>query len=128
MILALGGEAVGAVQVAGMGHVQTQSLDHAGSPLLQRTGHGLEGIRREQLTGLFQLSDLVIALLDLLHRHIRIGGRDLLYRGRVLVRRDQVIRDIIDHMDRAGANVQHDIVTAEFILMDHESSPLIWLF
>ena len=131
VILALAGEAVGAVQVAGVGHVQAQGLHHAAGALLQLPGQGLEGVRREQLPGLLQGRDLVVALGKLLRGHVGIPLRHLrkeFLPAVALVQADDVIGGVVHHVHRAGAHVQHDVVAVEFILVYHIILPrLSWI-
>ena len=113
MVLALGGKAVGAVQVAGVGNVQAQGLDHAGGPGLQFPRHGGEGIRGEELARVLQGSDIVVALLQFCPVEGGVLGGDFVngrFPGMVLVKADEVIGRLVHHMDRAGAHVQDDII------------------
>ena len=127
VVLALTGEAVGAVEVAGMGNVQAQRLDHAGGACLQFARHRLEGVLGEQLARRLQLRDLVIALAHLLRRDA-LGGVVLF--GQLtddgiaalgLEHGNDVIGQLVHRVDRAGADVQHDVIAAQFVLMDHIS-------
>ena len=127
MVLALTGEAVGAVEVAGMGNVQAQRLDHAGGARLQLARHRLEGILGEQLASRLQLRDLVIALAHLLRRDA-LGGVVLFGQltddgvaALALEHGDDVIGQLVHRVDRAGADVQHDVIAAQVVLMDHIS-------
>ena len=108
-----------------MGHVETQGLDDPGAFGLQVTGDGLEGVGGEELPGLLQLADLVIAAADLrfgdrllvrvLFQH---GSPDLL-KGVLLEHGNHIIGQRVDHVHRAGADVQHDVVTAQLVLVNH---------
>ena len=113
VVFALGGKAVGAVQVAGVGDVQTQGLHHPGGPGLQLSCHGGEGIRGEELARILQRSDVVIAFRKLLGVDFRILGGNLgqgLFPGGGFVEADEVIGGLVHHMDRAGADVQNDVI------------------
>ena len=127
VVLALTGEAVGAVEVTGVGDVQAQGLDDAGGTGLQLTRHGLEGIRGKQLARCLQLCDLVIALAHLLRRHT-LGGTVFLGQltddgvaALAFEHGDNVIGQLVHRVDRAGADIQHDVIAAQLILMDHIS-------
>ena len=53
VVFALACKAVGAVEVAYVGHVQAKRLDHAGGLGLEIPGHGLVGVGREELAAVF---------------------------------------------------------------------------
>ena len=122
VVLALAGEAVGAIQVAGVGNVQAQGLHNASGLLLQLACHGCESIGSKQLAGFLQGHHLIVAL-----RQIgSITGGILFRHGRqdclpvvCFKHADDVVGDLVHHMHAAGANVQHDIEAAQFILMNH---------
>ena len=110
-----------------MGDVQAQGLDDAGGTGLQLTRHGLEGIRGKQLARCLQLCDLVIALAHLLRRHA-LGGTVFLGQltddgiaALAFEHGDDVIGQLVHRVDRAGADIQHDVIAAQLILMDHIS-------
>ena len=125
VVLALTGKAVGAIEVAGVGNVQAQCLDHACRFGFQITGHRLEGIFGKQLARRLQLGDLVIAFAYLLRRHA-LGGTVLFCQltddhiaAFGLEHGDDIIGQLVHRMDRAGADIQHDVVAVQFVLMDH---------
>ena len=150
VVLTLRREAVGAVQVTGVRDVQAQCFYHAGSPGLQLARHRLVRILREKLTGVLQIHDLIIAGADLL-RVAHFGARVLflhlekhsfrecfdvdhaagfpvvfrveflLVRVDLFESRDNVVGKVIHDMEGAGANVQHDVIAAKFVLMNHRS-------
>ena len=113
MVLALGGEAVGAIQVAGVGDVQAQGLDDSGGPGLQLPCHGGKGIRSEQLPRALQGGDVIVALFQFTFLDLRVLGGDLrhsLFAGVVLVKADEVVGRLVHHMHRPGAHIQDDVV------------------
>ena len=124
LIAALRSEAVGAVQVAGVSHMQTQRLDHSVA-VLEIEGHVGVGVGAPQLARLFQRGHILQALTQVGLGHIGAvavlfehGGYDLV-RGVFLVHCDDIIRHIIHHMHRAAAGIQHDVITVQLILMYH---------
>ena len=127
MVLPLAGEAIGAVQVAGMRHVQAERLDHAGGLFLQMSGHGFKGIRRKELSAVAQGGDLIIALFQILRRNvlaIPVLLRHRLQHGPAVVvfeHRDDVIGHLVHGVNRARTDVQHDVVSAQLILMNHRT-------
>ena len=82
VVLALAGKAVGAVEVAGVGHMQAQRLDDAGALFLELARHGGKGVRREELPLVLQGADLRVAGGDLFGGDVRVlfraWRRDLL--------------------------------------------------
>ena len=124
LIAALRSEAVGAVQVAGVSHMQTQRLDHSVA-VLEIEGHVGVGVGAPQLARLFQRGHILQALTQVGLGHIGAvavlfehGGHDLVC-GVLLVHCDDIIRHIIHHMHRAAAGIQHDVITVQLILMYH---------
>ena len=110
-----------------MGNVQAQRLDDAGGARLQLARHRLEGILGEQLASRLQLRDLVIALAHLLRRDA-LGGvvlfgqlTDDSVAALVLEHGNDVIGQLVHRVDRTGADIQHDVIAAQFVLMDHIS-------
>ena len=106
-----------------MRHVQAERLDHAGGLFLELAGHRLKRVGRKELARIAQGFHLRIAGGDLLFVHLALVlagdlGDHLLARLR-LKARDDVVGDLVHHMHGAGAHVQHDVVTAELILMNH---------
>ena len=123
--LALGRKAVAAVQVAGVGHVQAQGLDHIGT-VLEVEGVAGVSVGGEQLALLRQFVDVVQAVRDVGGGHI-VPARVLLGQGRgglragaaAVDRGDGVVGDVLHGVHAAAEHVQHDVVAAQFILMDH---------
>ena len=37
---------------------------------------------------------------------------------------DKIIRQLVHRVDRAGADIEHDVIAAHFILMDHPDTSL----
>ena len=74
MVLPLTGEAIGAVQVAGVGHMEAQGLHHVAGALLQLPGHGGKVVGGEQLSCLFQPLDVLQTLPEVVFRHIGLAG------------------------------------------------------
>ena len=126
LVFALAGEAVGAAQVAGVGHMETQGLDNVGVVLVVG-GHGGVGVGGEELVLLLQRRHVVDAGADLLLGDVgavRIVGQDApadLVGGVVGVEGDDVIRHLVHQMDRTTAGVQDDVVAVQLVLMYHKS-------
>ena len=122
VVLALTCKAIGAVQVAGVRHVQAQGLDDPGALFLEFARHGRKGVRCEELPLVLEGGDLVIAALDLRGGELRVlfthGGEDGLP-ALALVQGDAVVGQLVYRVDGTGADVQHDVVAAQLILMDH---------
>ena len=113
VVLALGGKAVGAVQVAGVGDVQAQGLHHSGGPGLQLSGHGRKGVRSKELPRVLQGGDVLVARLQFFPVKLRVFPGHLVdgrFPGRVFVEANQVVSRLIHHMDGAGAHIQNDVV------------------
>ena len=124
-VLALTRKAVRAVEVARMRDMQAQRLDDAGRTRFERAGHRLECIGGKKLTRIPKLFDLRITRLQLFGRHVRVERVFFAEcaQQRFFIRRfkprDHAVCRVVHGMHRAGANVQHDIVPAEFVCMDH---------
>ena len=131
VILALTGEAVGTVQVAGVRHMQAQRLHHIARTLLERTGHVREGVGGIEFPGLLQRLHVINAVPQILLRHILACAvffhhcRYDLIRRVIRVKRNDVIGYLIHYMNGAGAGVQHDVVAVQLILMYHSSVLLV---
>ena len=101
-----------------MGHVQAQRLDHAGGLLLEGVRHGAEGVGGKQLTRRLQLTDLVVALSQFLGGDVlavAVFLPHLIEDGvavGLFIQTDHIVGDLIHHVHRAGADVQHDVVAA----------------
>ena len=124
LIAALRGEAVGAVEVAGVGDVEAERLDHR-LAVLEVESHVLVDVGSPKLAGGFQRGHILEALaqvglgdvgaVGILCQH---GGHDLV--GRVFfVHRNDVVSHVVHDMDRAAAAVQHDVISVQLILMYH---------
>ena len=127
--LALGRKAVAAVQVAGMGHVQAKGLDHIG-PVLEIKGMVGVGVGGKQLALGGQLVNVVQAVPDIGGGHVGAAGILFLQRGGGFFpgvpgvdQSDGVIGHIVHRVHAAAEHVQHDVVTAQFVLMDHGLTP-----
>ena len=124
LIAALRGEAVGAVEVAGVGDVEAERLDHR-LAVLEVERHVLVDVGSPKFAGGFQRGHVLEALaqvglgdvgaVGILCQH---GGHDLV--GRVFfVHRNDVVSHVVHDMDRAAAAVQHDVISVQLILMYH---------
>ena len=124
LIAALRGEAVGAVEVAGVGDVEAERLDHR-LAVFEVESHVFVDVGSPKLAGGFQRGHVLEALaqvglgdvgaVGILCQH---GGHDLV--GRVLfVHRNDVVSHVVHDMDRAAAAVQHDVISVQLILMYH---------
>ena len=131
MVFSLAGEAVGAVQVAGVRHMQAQRLHHIAGALLERAGHVREGVGGIELPGALQRVHIGNAVPQLLLRHILALAVFLHHRRYDLIRRvvgvkcNDVIGYLVHCMNGAGAGVQHDVVAVQLILMYHSSVLLV---
>ena len=67
VVLALTGKAIGAIEIAGVGNVQAQGLDHACCLLLQLARHRLKGIGGEELACILQALNLIVTAFQFLH-------------------------------------------------------------
>ena len=111
MVLPLAGEAVGAVQVAGMGHVEAEGLHHVAGAFFKRPRDVREGVGGVELPGLYQGLHVGQALPELRLRHagavpvFRQKGLDNLLRRVVRPEGDDVIGHLVHHVDAAGAAV-----------------------
>ena len=115
LILALACKAVGAVEIAGVCHVQAERLDDLGIVLVIN-GKIFIHVSREQLARLLQSAHVRDALQDLLTRDVRLvrvlfqDRFDDLLLGVVGIQRNDVVGDLVHSVDRAGAGVQHDVI------------------
>ena len=116
--LALRGKAVAAVQVAGVGHMQAERLDHIGT-VFKVKGVVSVGIGRKQLAGGGQLVNVVQHIVDVGGGHIgavRVlfgeGCSSLLPAAALVDQGDGVIGDIVHRMHAAAVDIQHNVVTA----------------
>ena len=128
VVFALAGKTVRTVQIAGMGHMKAQGLHHPGGFLFQLSGHGGESVGGKELPRLLQLGHLIIALVQLFPAQLGEPGlhqcQDLLA-GAAFVAADDFIGRIVHHVDGAGADIQHDVVSGQLVLMNHGFSPFI---
>ena len=112
-----------------MRDMQAERLDNTRGLLLEPARHRFKGVRRKQLSGILQRRDIIIAFCDILRRDLRIVRIFLLHCRKhflprlILINCDHIIGKRIDGMHRAGADIQHDIVSAELILVNHSVSP-----
>ena len=125
MILALAGEAVCAVEIAGMGDVQAQRLYNVARALLEGARHLRECIRCKQLFGSYQGLYVLDAVQYVLLFYVFAAGVFFGYglhyflRAVVLIHGDYVVCHLIHHVYGAGAGVQHYVVTVELVMMNH---------
>ena len=130
VVLALTGEAVGAVEVAGVGHMEAQCLDDSGGAGLQLPGHGGKGILGEELPGVLQRQQLIVALLQLRPGHvlpIPVLLRQRIHQRLPLLRLepgDHVIGHLVHGVDGARAHIQYHAQVTQLILMYHPVSYL----
>ena len=125
MILALACKAVRAVKVAGMCNVQTKRLNHARGLCFKSAGHCLKCIAYKKLAAVFKCKNVVIALDDLVKRYVFIffgSFFNYLAALRFFKARDNVIRDIVNNVNRARAYVDNDIISAKLVLMNHKKN------
>ena len=124
LIAALRGEAVGAVEVAGVGDVEAERLDHR-LAVLEVESHVLVDVGSPKLAGGFQRGHVLetlaqvglgdVGAVGILCQH---SGHDLV--GRVFfVHCNDVVSHVVHDMDRAAAAVQHDVISVQLILMYH---------
>ncbi len=128
--LALGGKAVMAVQVAGVGHVQAQSLDH-GAALFELKSLVGVGVGGKQLAGGGQLVDVVKAVGDVRGGHFGMPGvflRQQLFRlGAGMPCVDEgngIIGQLVHSVNAAAVHIDHNVVAAKLVLMDHREISL----
>ena len=109
--------------------MQAERLHHVG-PVLEIKGVVGVGVGGKELALLGQLVDVVQAVLDVGGGHLvvacvflgqRVGG---LGPGLAFVNQgDGVIRHIVHGVHAAAEHVQHNVVAAQFVLMDHGKTP-----
>ena len=117
VVFSLTGKAIGAVEVAGMGHMEAHGFDDLLILFLELAGKLGKVIFAEQLSLGLQCPDIrkappYLRLIDPFHMTVALHGlghQFLLRHG--LVSSDQIIGHLIYHMDRTGAGIQHDIVS-----------------
>ena len=121
VIFALAGEAIGAIEVAGVGHVQAQSLDHAGGAGLQLPRHVFKGVRGEELAVFLERCDLVVAFRHLGGVLVEALGQfaDDLVLAFAFVQADELVGDLVHHVHAAAAGVQHDVIIIQVITVNH---------
>ena len=132
--LALGGEAITAVQITGVGHMQAQCLDDVGAVLEVERMVGV-GVGGKQLPGGGQLLDVVKAIADVGGGDVgavtvfllQLGGGG--FAGQPLVDQgDGVVGNIVYGVYAAAVHVQNNVVAAEFVLMNHCLLLCLFLF
>ena len=122
VVFALAREAVGAVEIAGMGNVEAERLDDPCGALRKLLRDRLIGVLRKEQALFLKLPDAFPAFRDLLFRYgktLRKGGHELLPRGR-LICADELIGELVHGVNAAGAGIYNYIQPAELITMDHE--------
>ena len=123
--LALGGKAVFAVQIAGVGHMQAECLDNGGT-ILEVKGMVSVNIFGKQLAIGLQFFDIVKAVVDVFGGHFgmvsiflcqQVGSFCAGVAG--IDQSDGGIRQFVYGVNAAAVDIQHNVVAVEFILMDH---------
>ena len=105
-----------------MRYVQAKRLDNAGGFGFELARHRLKIIFCKKLAAVFKLCYLIVALYYFISRHIAVFFRNLGYYLVFLfifIKRNNVIRNVVNNVHRARANIKNYIVAALFILMDH---------
>ena len=118
MVLALLREAVAAGQVAVMGDVEAEGLDHGGT-FLKVDDPVLIGILREKRPLVLQGLHVLQHLPDLSFRPSAAQPGDDLLRLMLLIEADDLVCQLIHHMDRSAVHIQDNIVTVVIIAMNH---------
>ena len=122
VVFSLACKAVRAVQIAGVRDVQAQCLYHAGGLLLELACHGGKGIGGKELACLLQPHHLLIAVLQLIGGDFGVSFAHLLQHCFLAVffkQPDDVVGYFVHYVHRTGTNVQHDVIAAQLILMNH---------
>ena len=125
VVLALRGEAIGAVEIAGVGYVHAQRFHHACSALLELPGDGGKGVRRKQHAGILERADLIEAFFQFFAGHFGIAHVLFKHRGDdilaavIFIQADDVVGDLVHQMHGTGVDVQHDVLAAKFISVNH---------
>ena len=126
--LALGREAVFAVEVAGVGHMQAEGLDHSGA-VFEVEGVGLVDIGGEKAAVGGELVDVGQAVGDLGFGDlgvVAVFGQQLLgdlgAGGAGVHQGDGVVGQLVHRVDAAAVHIHHDVVAVEFVLMDHSKN------
>ena len=92
---------------------------------LEKGIHTDAGDGGKELSGFLERLHLGIALADILGRYIlpvgiaRFKGRENLFPGMRFKHPDDVVGDLVHHVNGTGAHIQHNVVAAELILMNH---------
>ena len=116
VILALAGKAVGTVEVAGVGHMEAQSLHHVPGTLLEVAGHGGKIVGSVELARFLQSSHIGNTGIELLLRHVLPPGilhqqlPDNVLRALFLIHGYYVVGHLVHRVDGTGAAVQYNIV------------------
>ena len=124
VVFSLAGEAVVAVEVAGVGHVQAQRLDN-GVAALEVEGLAGVDILSVELARAAQRLDVVETVKQLLPGDLGISGvlfkKDLdgLPGALGFAQPDQVVGDLVHHVDRTAEHIENDIVAVELVGMNH---------
>ena len=125
MVLALRCKAVLAVEVTGVSDVQTQRLDYCVA-LFEVKGEVLVLVGRKELAHVLQLLNIVKAVVDFSFIYFSVvrvlfehGGNDFLAAA-VFKHLDHVICEVVNEMNAAAVNVEYDIVSVKFVLMNHK--------
>ena len=112
VVLALTGEAVGAVEVAGVGDVEAEGLYHLRA-LLVLACELFVVVGGEELVRCLERGDVVEAFEHILARDLGVlcayRGADLV-RCAGLVHFNDVIGDVVHEVDRAGGGIEDDVV------------------
>ena len=121
LVFSLPGEAVGAAQIAVMGHMKAEGF-YNGLALFEIDGHIFKGIFCEKLVLLFQSLDIIKYVLQIFRSHFRISflnnGFDLLFRG-VFIKADYIIGDVVHIVDAAAVHVENNIIAVQLKGMNH---------
>ena len=127
VVFSLAGKAVRTIQITRMRDMQAQRLHHARAPLFQRSRHALIRIGRKQFPRRFQILYRGKARVDLLRRRfarLPVFFEDpfsylAFFRG--FVHADDVVSNLVHHMDGAGIGIEDDVQSSQFITMNHKN-------
>ena len=103
--------------------MEAQGLHHPGGFLLELPRHGPEGIGGKQLARVLQAFHLRIAFFQFRFGQagiFRPHGPKHFLPAMGFKHGDDVIGNLVHHVHPTGAYVQHDVIAAQLILMNHK--------
>ena len=103
--------------------MEAKRLDYSCGLLLKLVRHRLKGVGSEELSRSFELAYLIVAFFDIRYAYIVYAlifftySIDYVVTGLALKELDYVVRNLVNNVYRARADIENYIVSAKLVLM-----------